>query len=69
MKTRDKKELHGKNENELLKMLQDAKDYLSALKFEKVQNKLKNTSDISNTRKKIAILRTIMRQKELIKNV
>lgn len=69
MKTKDKKELHTKTDNELLKMLQDAIDYLSALKFEKVQNKLKNTSDITNTRKKIAVIRTILRQKELIKNV
>lgn len=69
MKARDKKELHTKTDNELLKMLKDLLESLAALKFDKAQNKLKNTRDLTNSRKKIAIIRTILREKELNKNV
>lgn len=69
MKSKDKKELHTKTENELLKMLKDAKDSLVMLKLDKVQNKLKNTRELFNTRKLIAILLTILKEKEKIKNV
>lgn len=68
MKTKDKKELHTKTANELLKMLKDAKESLMMLRLDKVQNKLKNTRDIFNTRQKIAILLTILKEKETIKN-
>ncbi len=69
MKAKDKKELHGRTENELLKMVKDGEEILLTYRLDKVQNKLKNTRDLFNTRKKIAILRTILREKELIKNV
>lgn len=68
MKTKDKKELHTKTANELLKILKDAKESLMMLRLDKVQNKLKNTRDIFNTRQKIAILQTILKEKEKIKN-
>lgn len=68
MKDKDKKELHAKTENELLKQLKDAVESLSKLRLEKNQNKLKNTSSLSITRRTIAIIRTILREKELIKN-
>lgn len=68
MKTKEKKELHTKTENELLKMLKDAGESLVLLKLDKVQNKLKNTSVLSNTRQKIAIIKTVLREKELIKD-
>jgi ribosomal protein L29 len=69
MKTKDKKELHTKTKNELLKLLKEAQENLLALKLEKVQNKLKNTSDLFNLRRKIAIIQTILKEKELTKNV
>lgn len=69
MKSKDIKELHTKTENELLKMLKDAKDLLSAIRLEQAQNKLKNTSSIINARNKIAVLLTILKEKELIKHV
>lgn len=68
MKTKDKKELHTKTKNELLKILKDAQETLLKLSLDKAQNKLKNTRALFNTRQKIAILQTILREKELIKN-
>lgn len=68
MKIKDKKELFTKTENELLKLLKDAQGEVINLKLDKVQNKLKNTREIFNTRKKIAVLQTILKKKELTKN-
>lgn len=68
MKIRDKQELHTKTMDELVKLIKDARDELSSLRLEKVQNKLKNTSDLSNMRNKIAVIKTILKEKELIKN-
>ncbi len=68
MKTKDKKELHTKTENELLKILKDGRESLMMLRLDKTQNKLKNTRNIFNTRQKIAILLTILKEKETIKN-
>lgn len=65
MKAKDKKELHKKSIQELKKMVSEAKDALAKLKLEKVQNKLKNTSQLSVKRKEIAQMLTIMRIKEL----
>ncbi len=68
MKTNDKKELHTKEINELVKILKESEDSLLTYRLNKVQNKLKNTRELFNTRKKIAILRSVIREKELIKN-
>lgn len=65
MKAKDKKELHKKSMQELKKMVSEAKDALAKLKLEKVQNKLKNTSQLSVKRKEIAQMLTITRIKEL----
>ena len=68
MKTKDKKELHIKTEAELIKMLKDAHVDLTKLRLDKAQNKVKNTSELSNIRRKIAIIQTILKEKELSKN-
>lgn len=68
MKTKDKKELHIKTEDELKKMLEDAHEDLVKLRLDKAQNKVKNTSELSNIRRKIAIIQTILKEKELNKN-
>ena len=68
MKTKDKKELHTKTKDELTKMLKDAQEGLMKLKLDKAQNKVKNTSELSNIRRKIAIIQTILKEKELSKN-
>lgn len=69
MKTKDKKELHGKTITELQKMLIDAKNSLKNIMFEHAQRKLKNTRSIFNLRQKIAIIQSIQKAKELTKNV
>lgn len=69
MKAKDKKELHKKSIQELRKMVSEAKDALAKLKLEKVQNKLKNTSQLSVKRREIAQILTIMRIKELQKEM
>ena len=60
MKTQDKKTLQTKTNEELLKQLDDAKQTLAALRFEQRQQQLKNTSSITNKRKEIAVLQTIL---------
>lgn len=65
MKTKDKKELHLKSLKELKNLVVAAKDALVLLKLDKVQNKLKNTSMLTNQRKEIAQMLTVIRMKEL----
>jgi ribosomal protein L29 len=69
MKAQEKKELHTKTINELSKLIKDATTSLAKYKIENAQNKLKNTNSLTDTRRTIAVLRTILREKELIKNV
>ena len=65
MKLKEKKELHLKSVKELRDLVVKAKDAFVGLKMEKTQNKLKNTSLISNKRKEIAQMMTVIRLKEL----
>lgn len=65
MKTKDKKELHVKSLKELSNLVNKSKDELMNLKMEKVQNKLKNTSQLFIKRREIAQMLTIVRAKEL----
>ena len=65
MKTKDKKELHLKSLEELDNLVREAKDALSGLKLDRTQNKLKNTSKLPVKRKEIAQMLTIIRGKEL----
>ncbi len=69
MKTKDIKELHLKTELELKKLLQEAQTVLVSLRLEKEQNKLKNTRDLFNKRKEVAVIKTILNEKEVkVKN-
>lgn len=68
MKTKDRKELHNKTVAELASMLKDTHEALAKLVLDKAQNKVKNTSELSNLRRKIAVIKTILREKELNKN-
>jgi len=67
MKTADKKELHGKSLVELQKLLLDAKHALDGLRLDHQQSKLTNTSLISVKRKEIAVIKTLMKEKEAVK--
>jgi ribosomal protein L29 len=62
MKTTDKKTLHTKTAKELEKLVQEAYKTLNQLKLDHVQNKLKNTRSIFNTRQEIAIMQSVLQQ-------
>ncbi len=67
MKINDKKELQEKSKEGLVKLLQEAQVAFSQLRLDHVQNKLKNTRDLFNKRKEIAIMKTILTMKLKIK--
>ena len=63
MKRNDIKELRLKTVSELQKHLKDGYEILSQLKMDNVQNKVKDTSSLTNTRKNIAVIKTIVNEK------
>jgi len=68
MKTTEKKELFAKTIEELKNILSQTRNELFNLKIELSQNKLKNTSEVLLRRKKIAMILTSIREKELLEN-
>ncbi len=62
MKTTDKKTLETKSVKELQKLIEETYKNLNQLKLDHVQNKLKNTRSIFNTRKEIAVMQSILQQ-------
>jgi ribosomal protein L29 len=68
MKIKEKKELHLKSINELNKLLKEAHSELLTLMLDKEQNKLKNTSSLSNKRREIAVIKTVVRIKKEVVN-
>lgn len=69
MKVNDKKELHAKTVGELEKLLKESYNTLSQIKMDNVQNKLKNTSSMTITRKEIAVMKTLLNEKLKTKEV
>ena len=65
MKLKDKKAIVQSSKEELKNLLEKARGDLSLLNLDKVQNKLKNTRSIFLKRKEIALILTLVRQKEL----
>lgn len=63
MKVNEKKDLQTKTKAELVKLLQEAQALLMNLKLDHQQAKLKDTRSIFNTRKRIAVLQTILKGK------
>lgn len=59
------KEITGKSESELKKLLKEKRTELFNLKMDNKQNKLKNTRSIFNTRKDISRVLTLIREQEL----
>jgi len=59
------KEFAAKTREELLDLLKTKREDLFKLDLEKQQNKLKNTRSIFNTKKDIARILTLIREKEL----
>ncbi len=60
MKTNEKKDLQTKTKDELVKLIKEAQSALMQLKLSHEQAKLQNTRDIFNTRKRIAVLQSIL---------
>lgn len=67
MKIKEIKDLQTKTVDELKKLLSEARDALVEIKLSHQQNKLKDTRSIFNTRKQIAVLKTIMQGKKEVK--
>jgi large subunit ribosomal protein L29 len=65
MKTKERKDLFTKSEKELLKILKEAREALFNFKLDLTQNKLKNTRQIFWKKKEIALILTILKEKEL----
>ena len=62
MKTTDKKALQTKSVKELEKMVEETYKTLNQFKLDHVQNKLKNTRSIFNTRREIAVLQSVLQE-------
>lgn len=62
---KDLKEIVSKTEGELKDLLSEKRKELSNLSLDNKQNKLKNTRVIFNTRKEIARILTLVREREL----
>ncbi len=65
MKTKDRKQIFEKSENELKKALKEAKEALFNLNLDLGQNKLKNTRSIFWKKKEIAWISTALSEKKL----
>jgi large subunit ribosomal protein L29 len=59
------KELREKSNHELEKMLSDLREKTGKLRFELEAKKLKNNQGLKNTRRTIAQILTIFKEKEL----
>lgn len=59
------KELREKSNHELEKMLSDLREKTGKLRFELEAKKLKNNQELKNTRRTIAQILTIFKEKEL----
>jgi len=64
MKRKEKFVLHAKTLEELKALLKETKDALYLLKLEMSQNKLKNVRSIFWKRKEMAIIATIINERE-----
>ena len=62
---KDVKEIAAKSEKELIETLKTKRSDLYSLILDNKQNKLKNTRSIYNTRKEIARIMTLIREKQL----
>jgi len=66
MRLKDKQTLRLNTLQEFKKMLEKARNELFLLKIDKAQNKLKNTRSLFLKRKEIALILTLIREKELV---
>jgi len=69
MKKKEKENIKLKPKEELRNLLKESEDLLFKLKIEKSQNKLKNLRSIFSERKKIALILTIINEKEILEKL
>ena len=62
---RNKKDLSKMTKTKLVKKLDETRDSLVNLKFQKKLQQLENPNTISNTKKEIAQIKTVLREMEL----
>lgn len=62
------KEIREKNDKELIKMLAEKRENLRDIRFKIASNQYKNNQEISLTKKDVAKILTVMRERILIKN-
>lgn len=66
MKLDERRRLHGLAKPELLGELQDAERTLLMFRFDAGLNRLTNPGGMHNARKRIAVLKTLLRERELL---
>lgn len=66
MKTKQKKELHTKTVDELKIMVKDLSKDLYRLQLDHKEGKLKDTRSLYQKRKTIAVVQTIVQEKEVV---
>jgi len=65
MKKKEKQELHQKTIDQLQKEVAKAEKELAKLRLELKAGKVKNVRSLMNQRHRLAVLKTILREKEL----
>jgi len=65
MKTKDKQSLHAKNITQLQADLVETQKNLAELQLKLKANQLKDTTQLKKTRHQLAVLKTIIHQKQL----
>lgn len=66
MKLEERRRIHGLTKDQLAKDLQDAERQLLEYRFDAGLNRLNNPAGLHNSRKLIAMLKTLIREKELL---
>ena len=59
------KEIRDLNESELLKQIQEEKDLLATMTFQKTSGQVQKPSQFSLSRKQIAKMKTVLRERQL----
>lgn len=65
MKTKEKKSLVHQSKEELVKETAQLKGKLTTIRLDRFTKQMKNTREAREIRKKIAVMETFIRQKEL----
>jgi len=66
VKLDERRRMHGLTKDEILREIDEAERALLNFRFEAGLNRLTNPAGMHNTRKRIAVLKTLLREKELL---